>query len=58
VTVLTTNENDDGAIIIIMIIIAWNVFGIAQNMTLTGQKLSYALVQCFGPHVKLNLMVE
>jgi hypothetical protein len=46
--VLTSNKNNN-VVIIIIIIIMGNVIGIACNKALTGQKLSFALVQHFGP---------
>jgi hypothetical protein len=56
--VLTSNKNNnDVFVIIIIIIITWHVIGIARNEALTGQKLSFALVQHFDPCTKLNLMV-
>jgi hypothetical protein len=56
--VLTSNKNNnDVFVIVIIIIITWNVIGVAHNKALTGQKLSFALVQHFDPCAKLNLTI-
>ena len=54
--VLTSNKNNNDVFVII-IIITWNVIGVAHNKALTGQKLSFALVQNFDPCANLNLTI-
>jgi hypothetical protein len=40
------NNNDVFVIVVIIIVfITWNIIGIAHNTALTGQKLSFALIQ-------------